>query len=551
MKVVLICALAVAFFSISSGAPASREHDEIDLTESAMKHSPLHHHHHNRTHCIKKCQENSCSCCMKNLWGHQVCMFTTFSPFPLGVEFSLTWGEKNHFKVTATDLHPSPICFKPGKTGKFVKICIDITQISFERGQAGGCFGVTTEPIPIKFTLACLYMGRGPDRQENPRTVKADRVVPAVPLELAIDPKYVMDAIPAIPAVRAMPLRPAQQEDYKSYVDRIPAMPLEPTVQKDPKYVMDAMPGVPAMSLKAVQEEHYESIVDRVQAMPLEPTVQKDPKYVMDAMPGVPAMSLKAVQEEHYESIVDRVQAMPLEPTVQKDPKYVMDAIPAVPAMQMKSSRKEDYDSTVDIAMPQHPSHEKDPEYVMDAIPEVPAMPLKPSQQDDHESVVKLVPHVPFEKENPKLVLKKETLEDSETDASYFSYEDYLNDIVTGPETLYEDGCQCTQKPFPFCYCCSKTEAFKISIKACVVGDLSEADKGFNVTVIANHSLFKEQISVTDPSPICKVVQMLDRKVKMCLKLKKVSLALSNTGTCMDVSIGKLERPLGCFYISK
>ena len=131
----------------------------------------------------------------------------------------------------------------------------------------------------------------------------------------------------------------------------------------------------------------------------------------MDAMPGVPAMSLKAVQEEDYESIVDRVQAMPLEPTLQKDPKYVMDAIPAVPAMQMKSSRKEDYDSTVDIAMPQHPSHEKDPEYVMDAIPEVPAMPLKPSQQDDHESVVKLVPHVPFEKENPKLVLKKETLE--------------------------------------------------------------------------------------------------------------------------------------------
>ena len=58
-------------------------------------------------------------------------------------------------------------------------------------------------------------------------------------------------------------------------------------------------------------------------------------------------------------------------------------------------------------------------------------------------------------------------------------------------------------------------------------------------------------ILVTDPSPICKVVQMLDRKVKMCLKLKKVSLALSNTGTCMDVSIGKLERPLGCFYISK
>ena len=102
---------------------------------------------------------------------------------------------------------------------------------------------------------------------------------------------------------------------------------------------------------------------------------------------------------------------MPLEPTLQKDPKYVMDAIPAVPAMQMKSSRKEDYDSTVDIAMPLHPSHEKDPEYVMDAIPEVPAMPLKPSQQDDHESVVKLVPHVPFEKENPKLVLKKETLE--------------------------------------------------------------------------------------------------------------------------------------------
>lgn len=508
MKVVLICALAVAFFSISSGAPASREHDEIDLTESAMKHSPLHHHHHNRTHCIKKCQENSCSCCMKNLWGHQVCMFTTFTPFPLGVEFSLTWGEKNHFKVTATDLHPSPICFKPGKTGKFVKICIDITQISFERGQAGGCFGVTTEPIPIKFTLACLYMGRGPDGQENPRTVKADRVVPAVPLELAMDPKYVMDAIPAIPAVRAMPLRPAQQEDYKSYVDRIPAMPLEPTVQKDPKYVMDAMPGVPAMSLKAFQEEDYESIVDRVQAMPLEPTLQKDPKYVMDA-------------------------------------------IPAVPAMQMKSSRKEDYDSTVDIAMPLHPSHEKDPEYVMDAIPEVPAMPLKPSQQDDHESVVKLVPHVPFEKENPKLVLKKETLEDSETDASYFSYEDYLNDIVTGPETLYEDGCQCPQKPFRFCYCCSKTEALKISIKACVVGDLSEADKGFNVTVIANHSLFKEQISVTDPSPICKVVQMLDRKVKMCLKLKKVSLALSNTGTCMDVSIGKLERPLGCFYISK
>ena len=58
-------------------------------------------------------------------------------------------------------------------------------------------------------------------------------------------------------------------------------------------------------------------------------------------------------------------------------------------------------------------------------------------------------------------------------------------------------------------------------------------------------------ILVADPSPICKVVQMLDRKVKMCLKLKKVSLALSNTGACMDVSIGKLERPLGCFYISK
>ncbi|CAH3190825.1 unnamed protein product [Porites evermanni] len=285
MKFFLICALAVAFFSISSGAPASREYDEIDLIESAMKHSPLHHHHHNHTNCIKKCQENSCSCCMENLWGHQVCMFTTFTPFPLGVEFSLTWGEKNHFKVTATDLHPSPICFKPGKTGKFVKICIDITQISFERGHAGGCFGVTTEPIPIKFTLACLYMGPGPDRQENPRTVKADRV-PAVPLELAMDPKYVMDAIPAIPAVRAMPLRPAQQEDYKSYVDRIPAMPLEPTVQKDPKYVMDAMPGVPAMSLKAVQEEDYESIVDRVQAMPLEPTLQKDPKYVMDVIPA-------------------------------------------------------------------------------------------------------------------------------------------------------------------------------------------------------------------------------------------------------------------------
>ena len=227
---------------------------------------------------------------------------------------------------------------------------------------------MTTEPIPIKFTLACLYMGPGLDPQENPRTVKADRVpagLPAVPLELAMDPKYVMDTIPA---VRAMPLRPAQQEDYKSYMDRVPAMPLEPTVQKDPKYVMDAMPGVPAMSLKAVQEEDYESILDRVQAMPLEPTLQKDPKYVMDT-------------------------------------------IPVVPAMQMKSSQKEDYDSTVDIAMPLHPSHEKDPEYVMDAIPEVPAMPLKPSQQDDHESVVKVVPLVSFEKENPKLVLKKETLE--------------------------------------------------------------------------------------------------------------------------------------------
>lgn len=180
---------------------------------------------------------------------------------------------------------------------------------------------MTTEPIPIKFTLACLYMGLGPDRQANPRTVKADRV-PAIPLELAMDPKYVMDAIPA---VRAMPLRPAQQGNYKSYVDRVPAMPLEPTLQKDPKYVIDA--------------------------------------------------------------------------------------IPAVPAMQMKSSQKEDYDSTVDIAMPLHPSHEKDPEYVMDAMPDVPAMPLKPSQQGDHGSVVKVVPLVPFEKENPKLVLKKETLE--------------------------------------------------------------------------------------------------------------------------------------------